>query len=90
MLKDVVIIARQMFGTLQHSTFPVYFKLSILLAGGLLGAWIYGHPKALDNLTDPTRADVAQIYTLGSIVLAQSANQFVVGPLTSKYVAGLC
>lgn len=82
-----MITARQMFGTLQHSTFPVYFKLSITLAGGLLGAWIYGHPKALDNLTEPTRADVAQVYTLAVVVLAQSANQFVVGPMTSKCVA---
>ena len=80
------VIARQMFGTLQHSTFPVYFKLSITLASGLLGAWIYGHPKVVDQLAEPTIVDVAQVYTLGVVLVAQSANQFVVGPLTSKYV----
>ena len=75
-----------MFGTLQHSTFPVYFNLSIVLGGGLLGLWGYSHPAVLDHYAEWQRADVAQAYALGSLVLAQSANQFVVGPLTSKCV----
>ena len=73
-----------MFGTLQHSTFPVYFNLSIVLAGGLLAAWGYSNPAILQHYAEPARADVAQAYTLASIVLAQVANQFVVGPLTSR------
>lgn len=73
-----------MFGTLQHSTFPVYFKLSMLLTGGLIALWGYGHPAVMQHLTEPARVDVAQIYNLGSVILAQGANQFVVGPMTSK------
>ena len=73
-----------MFGTLQHSTFPVYFNLSILLSAGLLGAWSYGHPGIIEHFKEPLRADVAQAYTLLSVIIAQSGNQFIVGPLTSK------
>ncbi|KAF7789204.1 hypothetical protein EIP86_000143 [Pleurotus ostreatoroseus] len=77
-------LPRQMFGTLQHSTFPIYFKLSMLLTGGLVALWSYGHPGVMQHLSEPARVDVAQVYTLGSAILAQGANQFVVGPLTSK------
>lgn len=75
-----------MFGTLQHSTFPVYFNLSILLTGGLLGLWGYGHPAVLQSYAEPQLVDVAQAYTLGSVILVQAANQFIIGPMTSKYV----
>ena len=85
-LSSRIYTARHMFGTLQHSTFPVYFNLSILLGGGLLGLWGFSHPAVLDHYAEPLRVDVAQAYTLGSVILVQAANQFIVGPLTSKYV----
>lgn len=79
-------IARQQFGALQHRTFPWYFNISILLSGGLLLLWTSGHPDVLSNITNPKLADVAQAYTLGTVVVSQLANQAVIGPMTSKYV----
>lgn len=79
-------IARQQFGALQHRTFPWYFNLSIALSSGLLVLWNLGHPNVLANLSNPRIADVAQAYTLGTVIVSQLANQAVVGPLTSKCV----
>ena len=56
----------------------------MLLTGGLVALWSYGHPGVMQHLAEPARVDVAQVYTLGSAIIAQGANQFVVGPLTSK------
>lgn len=83
---NTVMAARQQFGALQHQTFPVYFNMSIALAGGLMALWSFGHPSVLSNLTNPRIADVAQFYALGSVAAAQGVNQLIVGPLTSKYV----
>ncbi|THH19072.1 hypothetical protein EUX98_g8841 [Antrodiella citrinella] len=77
-------LPRQQFGALQHRTFPIYFGISIALASTLLGLWTYSHPNVLEHVANPKVADVAQAYTLGSVVLAQLANQLVIGPLTSK------
>lgn len=79
--------ARQQFGALQHRTFPVYFNVSIGLAGALIALWHRGHPAVLANISNPRIAEVAQVYALGSIVATQGINKLVVGPLTSKYVS---
>jgi hypothetical protein len=36
------------------------------------------------NLSHPLVADVAQLYALAFVGLAQAVNLFVVGPITSK------
>ncbi|KAI0702429.1 hypothetical protein BC835DRAFT_1404281 [Cytidiella melzeri] len=77
-------LPRHQFGALQHRTFPVYFGTSIALSGGLMFLWHTGHPAVLANITNPHIADVAQAYALASVVAAQSLNQLVIGPLTSK------
>ena len=79
-------LARQYFSILQHKTFPIYFVFSILLSSGLLSLWVLNHPDVLAHIAEPNVADVAQAYTLGAVILLQSLNYFVVGPLTSKYI----
>lgn len=74
-----------MFGTLQHKTFPIYFNISIAAATFLLGTWTVSH-SVLDNLTKPYFADVAQAYTLATVILFQGTNTGVVGPMTSRYM----
>ena len=81
--------ARQQFGNLQHRTFPIYFISSISLSSVMLGLWAYFHPTVLNELTSPFNVDVAQFYTIASVLLFQGLNYFVVGPLTSKYVSRL-
>ncbi|KAI0343984.1 hypothetical protein BDW22DRAFT_1111710 [Trametopsis cervina] len=77
-------LPRQQFGALQHRVFPAYFKTSIVLTGGLLYLWYYGHPTVLEHVLQPQVADVAQTYALASIVIGQTLNLAVIGPLTSK------
>ncbi|KAG2350615.1 hypothetical protein BDR05DRAFT_954723 [Suillus weaverae] len=77
-------LPRHQFGALQHKTFPVYFSSSIGLSLALLGLWAYAHPGLLANITSPLRADVAQAYVLGTVIVLQSCNQLVVGPMTSS------
>lgn len=48
--------------------------------------WTYSHPKVLEHLAHPRVADVAQAYTLAAAVIAQAANLFVIGPITSQCV----
>ncbi len=48
--------------------------------------WHYGHPAVLQNISSPEIAEVAQAYTLATVVAAQGVNQVVIGPLTSKWV----
>lgn len=48
--------------------------------------WHYGHPAVLQNISSPEIAEVAQAYTLATVVAAQGVNQVVIGPLTSKCV----
>lgn len=74
-----------MFGTLQHKTFPIYFNINIAAATVLLGIWTVSH-SVLDNLTKPYFADVAQAYTLATVILFQGTNTGVVGPMTSRYM----
>lgn len=78
--------ARQQFGNLQHKTFPIYFIISIILGSGLATLWTWSHPDVTSHLAQPYLADVAQLYALGTVLLGQSFNYFVIGPLTSKYV----
>ncbi|OCB91169.1 hypothetical protein A7U60_g1577 [Sanghuangporus baumii] len=82
-------LPRQQFGTLQHRTFPVYFRLSIVLSSILLGLWTWSHPAVLANPTSFLSVDVAQAYTLLSVILFQAGNYFVIGPYTSKYVENI-
>jgi hypothetical protein len=77
-------LPRHQFGALQHKTFPIYFVLSMLLSMSLLATWVIKHPDVMVNLTRPNVADVAQAYVLATVLAAQGANYFVVGPLTSK------
>ncbi|KAI0080003.1 hypothetical protein K474DRAFT_1638322 [Panus rudis PR-1116 ss-1] len=77
-------LPRQQFGALQHRTFPIYFGISIAISSGLLVLWTRSHPAILEHISNPIVADVAQAYTLGISILSQVANQFVIGPLTSK------
>jgi len=79
-------LPRHMFGPLQHQTFPIYFVISVLLSAGMLGVWIQSHPAVhvLAHILRPDIADVAQAYALAIVLLSQSLNYFVVGPLTSK------
>ncbi|KAG1826193.1 uncharacterized protein BJ212DRAFT_330851 [Suillus subaureus] len=77
-------LPRHQFGALQHKTFPVYFSSSIGLSSALLGLWAYAHPGLLANITSPLRADVVQAYVLGTVIVLQSCNQLVVGPMTSS------
>jgi len=77
-------LPRHMFGALQHKTFPIYFVISMALSSGMLGFWTWTHPDVLQHILTPYVADVAQAYALAAVLLAQSSNFFVVGPLTSK------
>ncbi|KAJ7596638.1 hypothetical protein C8J56DRAFT_917933 [Mycena floridula] len=77
-------LPRHQFGALQHKTFPIYFVISVLLSSSLLASWSLTHPSVLTEYRRPLIADVAQAYTLASVLLAQGMNYFVVGPLTSK------
>ncbi len=81
--------ARHQFGALQHRTFPVYFNISILLAGALASLWAYGHPGVLGHLTELKVAEVVQLYTLFSVIGVQAGNHFVVGPMTSRWAISL-
>ncbi|KAH0838487.1 hypothetical protein J3R83DRAFT_6803 [Lanmaoa asiatica] len=82
----ILISARQQFGALQHRTFPVYFTISLYIASALLVLWVFHHPNVLTRLDNPLIVDVAQVYALASVIWFQGVNQFVVGPMTSKYV----
>ncbi|KAH9911434.1 uncharacterized protein BXZ73DRAFT_57016 [Epithele typhae] len=77
-------LPRHQFGALQHRTFPIYFSLSIGLSSALLGLWTYSHPVVLTHYLNPAVTDVAQAYALVTVVLSNCANQFVIGPMTSK------
>ncbi|KAF9270545.1 hypothetical protein L218DRAFT_42253 [Marasmius fiardii PR-910] len=77
-------LPRQQFGALQHKVFPAYFVQSILLSSGLLGIWVFTHPDVTTHITNPLIADVAQVYALAFAILAQGANYFVIGPMTSR------
>ncbi|KAG5353449.1 hypothetical protein C0989_006605 [Termitomyces sp. Mn162] len=76
--------ARQMFGNLQHKTFPIYFVISMVLSSALLTLWTLSHPNVVAHITRPYVADVAQAYALATVLLGQGFNYFVIGPLTSK------
>ncbi|KZT74895.1 hypothetical protein DAEQUDRAFT_720081 [Daedalea quercina L-15889] len=78
------VLPRHQFGALQHRVFPIYFVQSIVASAGLLVLWVRAHPAISAHLSSPAVADVAQAYTLASVLLMQAANHFVVGPLTSK------
>ncbi|KIY48939.1 hypothetical protein FISHEDRAFT_42378, partial [Fistulina hepatica ATCC 64428] len=75
---------RHQFGALQHRVFPAYFLSSITLSFGLLSAYVYKHPGVAASLADPLDAEVAQAYTIGSVLLFQGVNWAVIGPLTSS------
>ncbi|KAG6817617.1 hypothetical protein H0H87_006245 [Tephrocybe sp. NHM501043] len=77
-------LPRQMFGNLQHKTFPTYFVISMILSSSLLTVWTLSHPNVAENITRPFVADVAQAYALAIVLLGQAFNYFVIGPLTSK------
>jgi len=77
-------LPRHQFGALQHKTFPVYFLSSIGLSAALLALWIQNHPNVLNFLAEPRIGDVAQVYALATVMLAQASNYFIVGPMTSK------
>ncbi|EIN13652.1 hypothetical protein PUNSTDRAFT_117368 [Punctularia strigosozonata HHB-11173 SS5] len=77
-------LPRHQFGALQHRTFPVYFSVSIALSTILLLMWTTTHPDVLSYIAKPTHVDVAQAYALAFVLVNQTINQLVVGPLTSR------
>ncbi|KAJ3777602.1 hypothetical protein FB446DRAFT_805028 [Lentinula raphanica] len=81
---NVLVIARQQFGNLQHKTFPIYFLISLGLVSSLLLIWTSAHPDVLTYWNRPLVADVLQVYILSSVLIAQGANHFVIGPMTSS------
>lgn len=76
--------ARQQFGALQHKVFPVYFVQSIALSAALLAVWVFKHPDVATRALQPWYVDVFQAYALGTVLVGQGLNFFVVGPMTSK------
>jgi hypothetical protein len=78
--------ARQQFGSLQRSIFPVYFKLNAIISSGLLLAWIRNHDTVIEQIAYPTIPDVSQTYTLAVVVISQALNALWIGPVTSEYV----
>jgi len=77
-------LPRAQFGILQHRTFPVFFRSSEIASSILLLLWTLSHPDVASNWYKPNVADVAQAWALASVLLAQGANDWVLGPLTSK------
>ncbi|EPS99083.1 hypothetical protein FOMPIDRAFT_1037137 [Fomitopsis schrenkii] len=77
-------LPRHQFGALQHRVFPIYFVQSIIASAGLLALWLSAHPAVTTYVFQPAVADVAQAYTLASVLLTQTSNHLVIGPLTSK------
>jgi len=76
-------LPRHQFGALQSRSFPVYFGSSLLLTSILLGLWTNNHPDIVSNIYSPTIANVAQVYALGSVLVLQGINYFVLGPVTT-------
>lgn len=76
--------ARQQFGALQHRVFPVFFTTSQVISSILLVLWTLSHPDVVPNWHKPLLADVAQAWSLATVLLTQGTNDWVVGPLTSK------
>lgn len=62
----------------------MFFLSSVIVSSILLTLWTLSHPDVLDNWYNPVVVDVAQAWALASVLLAQGANNWVVGPLTSK------
>lgn len=62
----------------------MFFRSSEIVSALLLALWTLSHPDVLLSWYNPVVADVAQAWALASVLLAQGANDFVVGPLTSK------
>jgi hypothetical protein len=85
-LRLIAASARQQFGSLQHRTFPVYFKLNALTSSGLLFAWVRTHSIVIEHFARPTVPDVCQAYALGAVAIAHTLNIVWFGPATSKYV----
>jgi len=77
-------LPRQQFGTLQHRTFPVYFKFNAVVSSGLLFAWIRNHSTVIAQLAHPMVPDVTQTYALGVVALSHTLNNVWFGPATSK------
>jgi len=77
-------LPRHHFGTLQHNTFLVYFAISIGLSATLIALWTWSHPDVMSHIYYLNVADVAQVYALASVMIGQSANYFIIGPLTSR------
>lgn len=57
---------------------------SEIVSSILLTLWTLSHPDVLENWYNPAVGDVAQAWALAGVLLAQGANDWVIGPLTSK------
>jgi Domain of unknown function (DUF4149) len=62
----------------------VFFLTSEVVSSLLLTLWTLSHPDVLTNWHNPAIVDVAQAWALATVLLAQGANDWVVGPMTSK------
>jgi hypothetical protein len=58
--------------------------VSSSLSAGLLALWTFKHPSLLENLANPSIAEVAQAYALAAATVSNLANLLVIGPITSK------
>ncbi|KAE9410694.1 hypothetical protein BT96DRAFT_961468 [Gymnopus androsaceus JB14] len=72
-----VVLYAWLFGMLSYD-FPIYFVVSIALTSGLALLWTFSHPDVFDALGP------SFVYVLSSILFAQGANYFVIGPMTSR------
>ncbi|KAI9511795.1 hypothetical protein F5148DRAFT_974649 [Russula earlei] len=77
-------LPRQHFSTLQHRTFPIYFKLNALVSTGLLLVWIRNHSSVITHIAHPTIPDVSQAYALVVAAASQALNSLWIGPATGK------
>jgi len=77
-------LPKHQFGALQHRTWPVYFVVSIMISLGLLSSWTISHPDVVPNIWNPANANVLQVYTLAVVLIGQTSNYLIIGPLTSK------
>ncbi|KAI0274855.1 hypothetical protein BC834DRAFT_965327 [Gloeopeniophorella convolvens] len=77
-------LPRHQFGTLQQRTFPIYFNLNVFMSSALLAAWLGKNDSIYARILQPAAPDVAQAYALATVIVAQSANSFWIGPIATR------
>lgn len=77
-------LPKAQFAALQHKTWPVYFQLSSVLSAACIGLLYYKEPGVLDALLSLRAGGLLSVGTLLCVLLGQSANWLVLGPMTSR------